>query len=289
MPGSRVPRGCCATTWRRSTTGSGCRTTHDVRTTPWLRSMLYPRGGGNVFGLRAKCKAAYLRKGYADSQIDAVHRGWWTRATTTPPPVSSSPPTAGRSRRCHPMPRPPRNGTRSSRRSSRHLDRRRGGRPAHRLDPRVLSGRLRATRVASRSRRDQRRLLHQLPGHRPGGSALEHLRHALAHPVLQGQTTLGCNGRRRVGIRGTSSGTACRSGRGLIRSRTRPRETCAGTAASTRRCRGRARSPRDEAEWAPSPATASGREQRSRSPRSRGGNRNPTPARALRFQRFQRF
>ncbi|MFF7246198.1 FAD-binding oxidoreductase [Embleya sp. NPDC008237] len=54
--------------------GVGVPYTHDVRTTPWLRSMLYPRGGGNVFGLRAKCKAAYLRKAFADSQIDAVYR-----------------------------------------------------------------------------------------------------------------------------------------------------------------------------------------------------------------------
>ncbi|WP_225877135.1 FAD-binding oxidoreductase [Streptomyces resistomycificus] len=48
--------------------------THDVRTTPWLRSMLYPRVADNVFGLRAKCKAAYLRKAFADTQTDTVYR-----------------------------------------------------------------------------------------------------------------------------------------------------------------------------------------------------------------------
>ncbi|MEU9336283.1 FAD-binding oxidoreductase [Streptomyces sp. NPDC048290] len=48
--------------------------THDVRTTTWLRSMLYPRVADTVFGLRAKCKAAYLRKGFADTQLDTLYR-----------------------------------------------------------------------------------------------------------------------------------------------------------------------------------------------------------------------
>lgn len=48
--------------------------THDVRTVPWLRSMLYPRLNDNVFGLRAKCKAGYLKRAFTDRQADTVYR-----------------------------------------------------------------------------------------------------------------------------------------------------------------------------------------------------------------------
>jgi aclacinomycin oxidase len=54
--------------------GVGVPYTHDVRTVPWLRSMLYPRLSDNVFGLRAKCKAAYLRTAFTDRQADVVYR-----------------------------------------------------------------------------------------------------------------------------------------------------------------------------------------------------------------------
>lgn len=54
--------------------GVGVEHHHDVRTVPWLRSMLYPRVADNVFGLRAKCKAAYLKKSFADRQLDAIYR-----------------------------------------------------------------------------------------------------------------------------------------------------------------------------------------------------------------------
>jgi aclacinomycin oxidase len=54
--------------------GVGVPYTHDVLTRPWLRSVLCPRMAGNVWGLRAKCKAAYLRKAFSDAQIDTIHR-----------------------------------------------------------------------------------------------------------------------------------------------------------------------------------------------------------------------
>ncbi len=52
--------------------GVPCR--HDVQRRPWLRSMLWPRMRGDVYGQRAKCKAAYLRRRYTDEQIDVIHR-----------------------------------------------------------------------------------------------------------------------------------------------------------------------------------------------------------------------
>ncbi|MEV1156046.1 FAD-binding protein [Micromonospora chokoriensis] len=48
--------------------------THDVQTRPWLQSMLRPRMTGDVWGLRAKCKAAYLRKALHPTQIDTIYR-----------------------------------------------------------------------------------------------------------------------------------------------------------------------------------------------------------------------
>nr|AHA81986.1 Arm16 [uncultured bacterium] len=54
--------------------GVGVPHTHDVQTRPWLRSMLYPRMAGNVWGLRAKCKAAYLRKSFTAAQTDTIYQ-----------------------------------------------------------------------------------------------------------------------------------------------------------------------------------------------------------------------
>ncbi|WP_211565882.1 FAD-binding oxidoreductase [Micromonospora halophytica] len=54
--------------------GVGVPYTHDVQTRPWLRSMLHPRMSGNVWGLRAKCKAAYLRRRYTEAQTDVIYR-----------------------------------------------------------------------------------------------------------------------------------------------------------------------------------------------------------------------
>jgi aclacinomycin oxidase len=54
--------------------GVGVGYHHDVQRRPWLRSMLWPRLRGDVFGQRAKCKAAYLRRRYSDEQIDVIHR-----------------------------------------------------------------------------------------------------------------------------------------------------------------------------------------------------------------------
>lgn len=47
--------------------------THDVRERPWLDSVLEPRIAGDVWGLRAKCKAAYLRRSLSGAQADVVH------------------------------------------------------------------------------------------------------------------------------------------------------------------------------------------------------------------------
>lgn len=54
--------------------GVGVPYTHDVLTRPWLQSVVEPRMHGDVRGLRAKCKAAYLRKAFSDTQIDTIHR-----------------------------------------------------------------------------------------------------------------------------------------------------------------------------------------------------------------------
>ncbi|MCM6771867.1 FAD-binding protein [Nocardia sp. CDC159] len=54
--------------------GVGVEYRHDVQRRPWLRSMLWPRLRGDVYGQRAKCKAAYLRRRYTDEQIDVIHR-----------------------------------------------------------------------------------------------------------------------------------------------------------------------------------------------------------------------
>jgi aclacinomycin oxidase len=57
--------------------GVGVPYTHDVQTRPWLSTMLRPRMSGNVWGLRAKCKAAYLRRRYTGAQADVIYR-WLT-------------------------------------------------------------------------------------------------------------------------------------------------------------------------------------------------------------------
>jgi hypothetical protein len=56
------------------TDGVATAHTHDVQTRPWLQSMIRPRMAGNVWGLRAKCKAAYLRKAFHPDQIDILYR-----------------------------------------------------------------------------------------------------------------------------------------------------------------------------------------------------------------------
>lgn len=53
--------------------GVGVSFTHDVETRPWLRSMLHPRMHSSVWGLRAKCKAAYLRRAFRTTQVDIIH------------------------------------------------------------------------------------------------------------------------------------------------------------------------------------------------------------------------
>ncbi|MFI0982674.1 FAD-binding oxidoreductase [Streptomyces sp. NPDC021093] len=53
--------------------GVGLGPHHTVLTRPWLQSMLHPTLPDTVTGMRSKGKAAYLRKGYTDGQLDVMY------------------------------------------------------------------------------------------------------------------------------------------------------------------------------------------------------------------------
>ncbi|WP_250403539.1 FAD-binding protein [Streptomyces cellostaticus] len=64
--------------------GVGLCPAHTVRARPWLESMLQPTLPDTVTGMRSKGKAAYLRKGYTDGQLDALYRGLTDERYTNP-------------------------------------------------------------------------------------------------------------------------------------------------------------------------------------------------------------